>query len=165
MQLFVRCKWEPWLCGKEVVPCALCIQIVFVSSFAFLCMPGQAEDLDSGEYKAYFRATKAGSYAVSATLGGQNIAGSPFAAVVTAVETNAGCSYVCGAGVTAACSGQLVSHTDACITLRTKLTFSNEPGVTCVIRTSLIIIMINYWDKYMTFDLPFRGNLCVGYKF
>ncbi len=44
-------------------------------------------------------------------LKGQNIAGSPFAATVTAVEVDAGCSYAAGDGVTAACSGHLVRAT------------------------------------------------------
>ncbi len=42
-------------------------------------------------------------------LHGQNIAGSPFSATVTAVEVDAGCSYAAGDGVTAARSGHLVS--------------------------------------------------------
>ncbi|DBA83503.1 TPA: hypothetical protein ACH3X2_006431 [Trebouxia sp. C0005] len=69
------------------------------------CTTGKVEDLDSGEYRAYFTATVAGNYAVSAMLKGQNIAGSPFAATVTAVEVDAACSYAAGDGVTAACSG------------------------------------------------------------
>ena len=44
-------------------------------------------------------------------LKGQNIAGSPFAATVTAVGVDAGCSYAAGDGVTAACSGHLVRAT------------------------------------------------------
>lgn len=44
-------------------------------------------------------------------LKGQNIAGSPFAATVTAVEVDAACSYAAGDGVTAACSGHPVRAT------------------------------------------------------
>ena len=72
------------------------------------CPAGKVKDLDSGEYLAYFAATAAGSYAVSVTLGGQNIAGSPFLATITPVEVDAGCSYVAGDGVVAARSGHLV---------------------------------------------------------
>lgn len=78
---------------------------------SLLCIAGKVEDLDSGEYRAYFSATVAGSYAVSAMLKGKNIAGSPFAATVTAVEVDAGCSYAAGDGVTAACSGHPVRAT------------------------------------------------------
>lgn len=70
---------------------------------------GKVEDLGSGEYKAYVTATAAGSYTVSASLNGVNIAGGPFAAEVTAVEVEAACSYATGDGVVGARSGCLVS--------------------------------------------------------
>ena len=75
------------------------------------CTAGKVKDLDSGEYLAYFTATAAGSYAVSVTLGGQNIAGSPFLATVTPVEVDAGCSYAVGDAVVGARSGHLVRKT------------------------------------------------------
>ena len=75
------------------------------------CTAGKVKDLDSGEYLAYFTATAAGSYAVSVTLGGQNIAGSPFPATVTPVEVDAGCSCAGGDGILGARSGHLVRTT------------------------------------------------------
>ncbi|KAL0032084.1 hypothetical protein WJX77_004214 [Trebouxia sp. C0004] len=90
------------------------------------CTTGKVEDLDSGEYRAYFTATVAGSYAVSAMLKGCNIAGSPFAAAVTAVEVDAGCSYAAGDGVTAACSGHL-----ARIVVKPQDRFSNPVSSPC----------------------------------
>ena len=76
---------------------------------------GKVEDLDSGEYRAYFTATAAGSYAVSAMLEGHNSAGSPFTARVTAVEVDAACSYAAGNGVIDACSGHLVRSASSCV--------------------------------------------------
>ena len=78
-----------------------------------LCCHGRAgkvEDLGSGEYKAHFTATVAGSYTVSASLNGVGVAGSPFAAIVSAVEVDAACSYATGDGVLGARSGYLVGH-------------------------------------------------------
>ena len=69
---------------------------------------GRVEDLDSGEFKVHFVATAAGTYDVSVM--GQSIAGSPFAATVSAVEVDAACSSAAGAGVTGVCSGHVVRH-------------------------------------------------------
>ena len=74
-----------------------------------LVLAGKVEDLGSGEYKAFFTATAAGSYAVSASLNGTAIAGSPFTANVTAVDVEAACSYAAGDGLLCARSGHLVS--------------------------------------------------------
>ena len=71
---------------------------------------GKVEDLGSGEYQAHFTATVAGSYSVSASLNGIGVAGSPFAANVSAVEVDAACSYAAGDGVLDARSGHLVGH-------------------------------------------------------
>lgn len=73
-----------------------------------LVFAGKVEDLGSGEYRAHFTATVAGSYAVSASLNGTGVAGSPFAAIVSAAEVDAACSYAAGDGVLGACSGHLV---------------------------------------------------------
>ena len=77
------------------------------------------EDLGSGEYKAYFTATAAGNYSVSACLNGSNIAGSPFAAEVASVEADAACSFAAGDGVLCARSGHsvsIISGTSVCTT-------------------------------------------------
>lgn len=70
---------------------------------------GKVEDLGSGEYKAHFTATAAGSYAVSASVHGTSITGSPFVATVNAVEVDAACSCAAGDGVLSARSGHPVS--------------------------------------------------------
>ena len=71
-------------------------------------LAGKVEDLGSGEYRAHFTATLAGSYAVSASVNGTSIAGSPFVADVSAVEVDAACSYAAGNGVLSARSGHPV---------------------------------------------------------
>ena len=63
-------------------------------------------------------------------LKGQNIAGSPFAATVTAVEVDAGCSYAAGDGVTAACSGHLVSATSMSCDMRGHMTMPADTAGT-----------------------------------
>ena len=79
-----------------------------LQSSAHVCA-GKVEDLGSGEYRAHFTATLAGSYAVSASVNGTSIAGSPFVANVSAVEVDAACSYAAGDGVLSARSGHPVS--------------------------------------------------------
>lgn len=71
-------------------------------------LAGKVEDLGSGEYRAHFTATVAGSYAVYTSLNGTGVAGSPFAANVSAAEVDAACSYAAGDGVHGACSGHPV---------------------------------------------------------
>ena len=85
------------------------LKAVQLTSVARAVPAGKVEDLGSGEYKAFFTAAAAGSYAVSATLNGTNIAGSPFAAHVTAVEVEAACCCATGDGVLSARSGHVVS--------------------------------------------------------
>lgn len=82
---------------------------------------GKAEDLGNGEYRAHFTATVAGSYAVSASVHGTSIAGSPFVANVSAVEVDAACSYAAGDGVLSARSGLLVGllPSNLLLTMRT----------------------------------------------
>lgn len=68
----------------------------------------QVEDRGTGEYVSSFSAIRAATYRVSVTLGGINIAGSPFAAIVVPGDVSAGTSYAAGEGLKTALCGQKV---------------------------------------------------------
>lgn len=72
------------------------------------CAAGKVEDLGTGEYRARFTATAAGSYSVAVRLGGQNVSGSPFCAEVAAAAIAADCSYVVQEGLEHGVSGSQV---------------------------------------------------------
>lgn len=67
------------------------------------------EDRGTGEYVSSFSAFRAGTYRVSVTLGGIDIAGSPFAAIVTPGDVSAAASCAVGEGLTTALCGQKAS--------------------------------------------------------
>ena len=69
-------------------------------------MRWQVEDRGTGEYVSTFSATRAGTYRVSVTLGAVNIAGSPFAAIVSPSDISAVASYAVGEGLKTALCGQ-----------------------------------------------------------
>lgn len=64
------------------------------------------EDRGTGEYVSTFSAIRAAAYRISVTLNGVNIAGSPFAAIVTPGEVSAATSYAVGEGLKTALCGQ-----------------------------------------------------------
>lgn len=68
-------------------------------------LTGKVEDLGTGEYRAGFTATSAGTYAVSIRQKGQNIAGSPFPAEVVHTAIDADSSYVVQEGIERGVSG------------------------------------------------------------
>lgn len=99
---------------------------------------GKVEDLGSGEYKAYFTATVAGKYSVSACFNGSNIAGSPFAANVVPVEVDAACSFAAGDGVLCARSGHPVSSLSGTFVRTT----STPAPLECLLMRIVVIVVI-----------------------
>lgn len=66
---------------------------------------GKVEDMGTGEYRARFTATSAGTYSVSIQHKGENIAGSPFPAEVRHSVIDADSSYVVQEGIERGISG------------------------------------------------------------
>lgn len=69
---------------------------------------GKVEDLGTGEYRARFMATAAGTHSVWLQHKGQNIAGSPFTAEVAHSAIAADCSYVVQEGLERGVTGSQV---------------------------------------------------------
>lgn len=73
-----------------------------------MCAAGKVEDLGTGEYRARFEATAAGTHSVWVQHREHNIAGSPFTAEVAHTAIAADCSYVVQEGLERGVSGSQV---------------------------------------------------------
>jgi len=126
------------------------------------------EDLGTGEYRARFTATAAGSYSVAVRLGGQNVSGSPFSAEVAAATIAADCSYVVQEGLEQGISGSQVQPCSACqsssrcASLKRRHTTckAEAPAATCAMHHGETNPLINVTPCDEIFFLGSKLNLC-----